>query len=495
MKKSKKSKLCFFVQGMHCASCEMIIEKKLKKEKGVTSVEVDLSNGQVYVETQSSTPISEDYLNSLFRRDNYTFSANPVVDSHNQVTVEAIDITPYGIAALLIMAFYILQQSGFTSLVSVNSQSSLPLFFTFGLIAGLSSCAALVGGIILSLSKQWLSLYGNDESFVKKTEPHLLFNVGRVVGYGFFGALLGFLGTFFRPSIGFSATLIISVSLLMVLLGFQMLGVKALAKYQLRLPKRITRKFSNEENFKGRLGPLLMGALTFFLPCGFTITAQALAITSGSPIQGSLIMSIFALGTVPGLLSIGIGSVKMFTNSNVSKQFSTIAGIIVIFFAGFNINSQMTVLGFSNIGDVLGAVTTSSTKTGNISGLAPIEKGKQIIRIKASSDGYSPNKFRVKVGQLVRVEITDVGTSGCTNAVISKLWDGQISLNKGQVSTKEFTPSKVGVYKFSCWMGMVSGTIEVVDKTGNAGPANAEPIGTGAKGCGCGGSGSCAGSK
>ena len=42
----------------------------------------------------------------------------------------------------------------------------------FGLIAGLSSCAALVGGIILSLSKQWLSMYGKDESFVKKAEPH-----------------------------------------------------------------------------------------------------------------------------------------------------------------------------------------------------------------------------------------------------------------------------------------------------------------------------------
>lgn len=41
------------------------------------------------------------------------------------------------------------------------------------------------------------------------------------------------------------------------------------------------------------------------------------------------------------------------------------------------------------------------------------------------------------------------------------------------------------------------GTIEVVDSTGNAGPANAQPIGTGAKGCGCGGGGgtSCGGSK
>jgi plastocyanin domain-containing protein len=40
-------------------------------------------------------------------------------------------------------------------------------------------------------------------------------------------------------------------------------------------------------------------------------------------------------------------------------------------------------------------------------------------------------------------------------------------LNPGQTSVKEFTPTKPGKYKFSCWMGMISGIIEVVDK-GNA---------------------------
>lgn len=285
---------------------------------------------------------------------------------------------------------------------------------------------------------------------------------------------------------------------MMVLLGLQMLGVKALAKYQLRFPKALTRKFSNEENFQGKFGPLLMGALTFFLPCGFTITSQALALSSGSPIQGALIMGLFALGTVPGLLAIGLGSVKLFSNPKMSQQFSIIAGILVLFFAGSNINSQLSVLGVSNIGDVLGAVSTAqSANAGSVTGLVPVEGGKQIIRMDASSTGYSPSRFKVKVGQVVRMEITDTGTSGCTNAVISKLWDGQIPLTEGQTSTKEFTPTKAGVYKFSCWMGMVTGTIEVVDSTGSSGPANAKPIGTGAKGCGCGGGGggSCGGSK
>jgi len=43
---------------------------------------------------------------------------------------------------------------------------------------------------------------------------------------------------------------------------------------------------------------------------------------------------------------------------------------------------------------------------------------------------------------------------------------------------------------------MVSGTIEVVDSQGSVGTVT-EPVGSGAKGCGCGGSGtgSCGGNK
>jgi plastocyanin domain-containing protein len=83
----------------------------------------------------------------------------------------------------------------------------------------------------------------------------------------------------------------------------------------------------------------------------------------------------------------------------------------------------------------------------------------------ASSTGYTPNTFTIKAGQPTRMEITDKGTSGCTNAVIARsLFDGVINLVPGTTSTKEFTaPTTLGRYRFSCWMGMISGTIEVVE--------------------------------
>lgn len=500
----------YYIKGLHCASCELIIEKKLMKVPGMQKADVSLKKGTLEIEMDGEQTLAVKALNNYFAEDGYRFSdypftknkaISPIQCTTNELYEEEGEINagykPYLVAGLIIAAFWILQKTGLSSLVSVSASSALPVFFLFGLIAGVSSCAALVGGLVLSMSKQWLSMYGEGNSSAK-SEPHILFNVGRVVGYGLFGAILGFVGNFFRLSPSFSAMLVIGVSAVMILLGLQMLGVKAVQGFQLRLPKAITRKVSDESNFQGKLAPFFMGALTFFLPCGFTVTAQALALASGSPVQGALIMGLFALGTVPGLLAIGLGSSKLLSDKNSSKSFSVVAGVLVLAFSLFNINSQMTVLGYNNLSDLVGGNSDKvlGTTTTNPTGLVPIQGGKQIVKLNASSSGYSPNRFKVKVGVPVKMEVTDTGTSGCTNAIISKLFDGQIDLTPGQVSTKEFTPKKVGVYKFTCWMGMVQGTIEVVDNQGSVGTDTA-PVASGAKGCGCGGGGgsSCGGSK
>ncbi len=105
-----------------------------------------------------------------------------------------------------------------------------------------------------------------------------------------------------------------AVSVMMLFLALQMLGVKQFQRFQITTPKFITRYAVNEKNFSGRYMPFIMGGLTFFLPCGFTITAQGLALASGSVLQGGLIMLFFAIGTLPMLLMIGLSSVKFLRN-------------------------------------------------------------------------------------------------------------------------------------------------------------------------------------
>ena len=334
-----------------------------------------------------------------------------------------------------------------------------------GALAGISSCAALVGGVILSMSKQWYSLYSEKNTIGEKMQPHILFNVGRLVSYAVLGGLLGAIGSSLQISFKFTSFLVIAVSLLMVALGLQMLGVKAFRKFQFALPKFITRHIANESNFKGKYTPFIMGALTFFLPCGFTITAQGLALLSGSMWQGGLIMLAFALGTAPVFLFIGFSSVKLSSKPHLAERFSKVAGFLVLFFALFNMQAQANVLGFTPL-ESLRPLTgqAGSAQTVNAKDLPEIVDGKQIVKMNASVSGYSPNYIKVRVGVPVRWEVTDTGTSGCTNAIISNsLFSGQIALTPGKVSVKEFTPEKAGKYRFSCWMGMVTGTIEVIN--------------------------------
>jgi len=484
----------FSVKGMHCASCEILIEKKLLELNNIKSVESSANKGEVLIEYERESPSVEE-LNKIFKKENYIFS-NKKIEIPNGLNRKEF-LTTFGIGLIIILVFLGLIKLGLSGLINVTSSSSLITFFIFGLLAGISTCAALIGGLILSMSKQWLELYPGDESIFRKLQPHLMFNAGRILSYAVLGAILGAVGNRLQFSLKLTSILVIAVSVMMIFLALQMLGLKAFRRFQFTMPKFITRHIADESNFKGRYTPFLMGAFTFFLPCGFTITAQGLALISGSPIQGGLIMLLFALGTLPMLLAIGISSVSFSKRPHLSFRFLKVAGFLVLFFALYNINSQFNVLGLSSFNDVGNKIIQPPNVKEE--GFTPIVNGKQILKMEASSSGYSPNYFKVKAGILVRWEIKDIGTSGCTNAVISRsLFDGPINLTPGQTSIKEFTPTKPGKYKFSCWMGMVSGTIEVVDKNSNAANSSVNsyvaPSGVagscggegGSCGCGCG---------
>ena len=451
----------YFVTGTHCASCEVLIENKLLELKNIRSVEASAAKGRVLIEYDGQRPTLE-RLNKLFSKEGYVFSDQPEKMAGDKKTNEFFAALAVGL--LIIAGFAGLNRLGLGGLVNVGSTSSLPMFFIFGLIAGVSSCAALVGGLVLSMSKQWNELYAQTDSARRKLQPHLIFNAGRLIAYGVFGTVLGAIGSRFDFSLKFGPVLVIVVSAMMILLAWQMLGFKAFRRFQLTLPRFVTRFAANKSNFKGRHMPFLTGAFTFFLPCGFTITAQGLALISGSAIQGGLIMFLFALGTLPMLLTIGLSSVKFSRNPKLSEKFLKVAGVLVLFFALYNINFQLNVLGVSNLGDLrLNLNNEEKNPSPNEEDPIQLVNGQQVIRMDASARGYSPNYFKVKRGLPVRWEITDKGTGGCTNAVISKsLFDGEVSLTPGQTAVKEFTPEKPGKYKFSCWMGMVSGIIEVI---------------------------------
>lgn len=447
------AKTTYFVKGMHCKSCELLLESSICDFPGVKSVKATTADGQIEIEHSGKFPTAEK-LTGMFNVNGYEFSSSPFQETKKRAN----KIWPYFIGLAFVLLFLGLNKLGWTNTFNMTKDSPVYLFLVLGLIAGLSSCAALVGGIVLSLSDQFAKMSESDQSFLEKVLPHLQFNIGRLVSFTLAGLLLGAVGSRLQISPLFTAVLVVIISLIMFWLGLQMLGVKFAQKFQIGLPKKITQNIA-KGNSSGRLIAPIAGALTILLPCGFTLTAEGIAMLSGSAFRGALIMAMFALGTMPVLFAIGVASAKFHENPLRAKIFSSIAGVVVLFFALYNINNQFNVLGIGFL--------SSEAQTAEVvldKDLPPIVNGKQVIKMNASAKGYTPNYFKVKVGIPVRWEITDVGTSGCTNAIVSfKLFKEEISLTPGQTAVREFTPEKTGRYKYSCWMGMVSGVIEVVN--------------------------------
>jgi len=452
------------VEGMHCASCEILIEKKLLDMPGIKSADASTGKGQVIIQYDNNLPDLKE-INKAFEKDYYKFYENqPTQQAEKNFESKKVNSTliAFNIAIFIVIAFLLLQVLGIANFFNLSSTSSLMAFLGLGLLAGISSCAALVGGIVLSMSKQWNSLYAENSSTSKKLQPHIMFNFGRVISYAIFGAILGVVGAQLQISLQFTAFLIVAISLLMVAIGLQMLGVKAFQKFQFSAPKGATRYVANENNFQGKYMPFLMGAATFILPCGFTVTAQSMALLSGNAISGALIMAAFALGTAPSLLFIGLSSIKFASKPHLAERFSKVAGFLLLFFAAFNISNQMNVVGFTGFDF---SQNQQQVSTVDEKDLPPIINGKQVIKMVAYAGKDVPNYFKVRVGVPVRWEITaDKTAGGCNSSIIStNLFSGSIPLIPGEISIKEFTPQKSGKYKFSCQMGMITGTIEAIN--------------------------------
>jgi len=213
-------------------------------------------------------------------------------------------------AIILFFLFILVDGIGLSKFFAVNPghPSNLLTVVLIGLTAGFSTCMALIGGIVLGVSARFSQSHSGATA-VEKFKPHLFFNLGRIISYTVLGGAIGLLGSFFQFS-GTSLGLVTAaVALVMLTLGLQLTGLfPRLKNVGITTPKFIGNllgiKVKSDKEYSHK-NAFLMGASTFFLPCGFTQAMQLYAVSTGSFTAGAAIMGVFALGTAPGLLSIG----------------------------------------------------------------------------------------------------------------------------------------------------------------------------------------------
>jgi uncharacterized protein len=325
----------YHVSGMHCPACELLIEKKIEKLEIIKNADAVLGSKKLYLETE--TDIDKDELllkvNEIIKPHGYEIS-----HERRRHKIDFKDLAiGFGIAAVIVGIFFLIQKLGIANILGGKSMS-IALVFLIGIVASLSSCMALVGGLVLSISSSYAK--GKDRVW-----PLILFHGARIIGFFLLGGVIGLVGIAFKLTPGFYFTASIVLFIVMLILGINLLDIfPFFRKLQFKMPKSLSKSITGAEKIGNKFAPLLLGILTFFLPCGFTQSMQINAMASGNFLQGGLIMLIFALGTLPMLALISFTSVK-FSHSLKSGIFFKTAGFIVIFFAIFNFLSALTAAG------------------------------------------------------------------------------------------------------------------------------------------------------
>jgi len=326
----------FHVNGMHCAACVVLTENELGELPEVTKAKASLNHLNVEVTgdfgDKAPEHIARD-LSEVLKPHGYMLTLEK--SRHSAKWADFVLAVP--IATGFILLFVILQKLGVVNLIT-TSKVGYGTAFVIGLVASVSTCMAVVGGLVLSMSST-LAREGD------KVKPEIYFHIGRLISFFTLGGVIGAFGAVFQFGTTSMFLLNIIIALVLFILGVNLLNVFPWAKkLQPTMPGFIGKRVHNLKNLNHTLTPFLVGIATFFLPCGFTQSMQLYTLTTGNFLTGALIMFSFALGTLPILALLSFSSLGIHTKGQSSIFFKT-AGLIVIFFGIYNIINALAAAG------------------------------------------------------------------------------------------------------------------------------------------------------
>lgn len=200
--------------------------------------------------------------------------------------------------------------------------------FLIGL-AGSIHCFGMCGGIVSAFAL----------SFGKSAPPlqYLIsYNIGRILSYSVIGALVGSLGYLFKYQFIYAPSLLKLLSgVFLVLLACYIGGwwrglvkLEHAGQYIWRNLAPLSKKLLPVRSSLGAMG---YGAVWGWLPCGLVYSTLSWSLSSGTAIDGALIMLFFGLGTMPSMILTGMSAeyLKSFSQSPITKQI--IAGLLFTF--------------------------------------------------------------------------------------------------------------------------------------------------------------------
>jgi uncharacterized protein len=223
--------------------------------------------------------------------------------------------------------------------------------FVTGLTTGGLSCLAVQGGLLASslthqIEQDMLGqttapgLKGKNRPTGKQIQakklhpstalPIALFLAAKVFSYTMLGFLLGALGTVLQLTPMMRAILLIAIGVFMVGNALRIFNIHPFFRiFALEPPKFVTRYIRKTAKRGADLAtPLFLGALTVLIPCGVTQAMMAVAIGTGDPVKGALLMLAFTLGTSPVFFAVAYLTTQL--GARLEKFFMRFVAVVVL---------------------------------------------------------------------------------------------------------------------------------------------------------------------
>lgn len=426
------------IKWMHCISCEILLDKELKKVSGATILMINHKKWLLEIDFKKESDYKK--IVKIIEENNFKVIEKseiaPVFDSTNMLL---------NIIALLFVVILFIASKIFDFYSIIPSLETINFLWALfiGLIASLSTCLAITWWIILGFSKY----FDQEKSFAWHLKVQSSFQFWRILWFFVFGWLLGLIGQTISINFTVTAILTIFISLILIYMWLNILGLlPSITKLWLHMPKSFVSKI--EKLGKPKYAPIVW-ALTFFLPCWFTQTMQLLAVSSWSFWLWGLVMMFFAIWTFPVLFSLWLWS-SYFNDRNYTYLNKFIAAIIIFFWV-FSLSNSYKLINYSFI--------SLWWENKSITDITWEKNNAKLEEVRVSHNGYQtvPSILNLKAGWNYKIIITPTSNwLGCMSTqAIPKLSNKVSYVKKWEDIIYEIYDVKPWTYDIVCasmWM-------------------------------------------
>lgn len=345
-----------------------------------------------------------------------------------------------------------------------------------GLLAGGVSCAAVQGGLLAGLiTRQRQRPRRAEQTTVPAGGPHrplsqspkatladdltpvAAFLTGKLLSHALLGALLGAVGTAVQLSVRAHTVLQLLAGALIIIFGLAQLGVRGFRRIRVDPPDVFGRIVLRSARAETAFAPALFGLASILIPCGVTLSVEALALTSGSPVAGAITMAVFVVGTSPLFALLGYAARKAATAWRGRLAVAT--GLLVVAMGFYTVNGGLELADSPLAASHLFPSSTSAepVASGQAAG-STVADGYQTITITATGDGYTP-QVHAKAGLPTSLVIDSRGAEGCIQGFTVPARNLQQILPSTGVTRIALGTLTPGTLDYVCAMGMYTGKI------------------------------------